>query len=222
MRINEDILEQLNIESYTVKKRFFSRRNEVYLINARCINGMNYEFVYKSYVWGDIDNEYNALQKLAGLHVPHILAKGRCSLCMQYIPGKTLLQCLENAEEQKRPYEEYIDLFLRFLQDVYTANSGQIYGDVNLRNFILTKGGLWGVDLEESCKGSISTDIGKAAAFILTYRPAGTEYKQKTASYFIERSSILFGILKQDIEHEKELELAAMKKRRRYTTAITI
>lgn len=217
MRIYQDILEQLNIESYTVKKRFFSRRNEVYLINAECKNGLNFEFVYKSYVWGDIENEYNTLQRLTSLNVPRILARGRSSLCMQYIPGETLLQCLENAEKQSRPFEEYIDLFLRFLQGVYTANPGQIYGDVNLRNFILSKGGLWGVDSEESCSGSISGDIGKAAAFILTYRPEGTEYKQKTASYLIERSSILFGFPKQDIEHKKELELAAMKKRRLHT-----
>lgn len=214
MRIHEDILEQLNIESYTVKKRFFSRRNEVYLIHARCINGLNFEFVYKSYIWGDIDNEYNALQQLVGLHVPRILARGRSSLCMEYIPGETMLQCLENAEKQNRSFEEYIDLFLRFLQGVYTANLGQIYGDVNLRNFILTKGGLWGVDLEESCNGSVSADIGKVAAFILTYRPAETEYKQRTAQYLMERSSVLFGITNQDIEHEKELELSAMKRRR--------
>lgn len=217
MRIYQDILELLNIESYTVKKRFFSRCNAVYLIHALCRNDINMEFVYKCYIWGDIENEFNALQRLAGLYVPRILARGRSSLCMEYIRGETLLECLENAEKQNRPFEEYIDLFTGFLKGVYTATPGQIYGDVNLRNFILAEDGLWGVDLEESCTGNIAVDIGKAAAFVLTYRPKNTEYKQKTASYLIERSSVLFGVLKQDIEHEKELELAAMEKRRLHT-----
>lgn len=214
MKIHQDILEQLNIQSYIVKKRFFSRRNDVYLINARCKNGLSIEFVYKSYVWGDIENEYNALKRLVDLHVPRILTRGQSSMCMEYIPGETLLQCLENAEMQKRPFYEYIDLLVRFLQDIYTTIPGKIYGDVNLRNFILTGEGLWGVDLEESCTGNISADIGKAAAFILTYRPAETEYKFKTVSYLIERSCNIFSVSKQDIDHEKEFELAAMKKRR--------
>lgn len=217
MKIQQDILTQLHIEKYSIIRSFFSRRNTVYLIRALHKDGDVSEFVYKLYVSGNIEKEYVALCKLQGQNVPRVLACGHSALYMEYIRGKTLLERLEEAEIKGLPFEEHIDKFIGFLHGFYKVMPGHIYGDVNLRNFIVTSDGLWGVDLEESHIGRISTDIGKAAAFNLTYRPEFTDYKQQTASYLIEQSSRLFSVSIQEIEREKMLELEAMETRRMYS-----
>ena len=215
--MTDGIKEALGIQSCSVKRKFFSRRNAVYHMCAQQRNGTASEFVYKQYISGSIKNEYETLIKMQGKSVPQVLAKDEKSLCLEYLRGETLLECLEKTELSEQTFEAYIDGLLSFLEKFYTTVPGLIYGDVNLRNFIMTPGGLCGVDMEESCPGSIAADIGRAAAFILRYRPEGTQYKIKTAEYLTRRSSVFFGIPVQEIEHEKQAELAAMQKRRQHT-----
>lgn len=214
MNIEQDVLAQLNITRCSVAQSFFSRRNSVYLMRGKR-EGAEIKFVFKIYRAGDIEKEYRYLSRLNGINVPAVLARGERSLCLEYIKGDTLLERLEQCELGGEPFSGYIDALIRFLTSFYAALPGHMYGDVNLRNFIVAEDGVYGVDLEEAGPGNTAVDIGRAAAFILTYDPAGTDYKKKAADYLAKAAALAFGLDRGDIEREKQKELEAMSARRR-------
>ncbi len=214
MNIENKVLKQLGCSQYKALKEFYSRRNKVYLISGQPAHGPEIEFIYKEYIYGDIDREYDYLRRLSGLPVPAVLARGDNALALGYICGKTMLERLEQGENTGEPLDGCIDAFLDFLEQFYTALPGHIYGDVNFRNFINTEKGVCGVDLEEAGPGSIEADIGRAAAFMLTYNPSGTDYKIKNSGYLIEKGAVRFCLKKHRIVSAAEAELDAMRVRR--------
>ena len=220
MKIDNDIVKQLNIAQYSVTERFFSRNNAVCRIHAFCHDGQQLDFVYKRYNTGGIDNETRVLDLAQRISVPRILARSSSALCLEYITGKTLLECLEEMEPLNRSFSDMLDGLVYFLQQFYAALPGCIYGDINLRNFIATKNGVFGVDLEEVKPGLIQTDIGRIAAFILTYHPADTEYKKESIRYLVDLAVARFKLEAQDIHTEKQKEFDAMKKRRNKSTEV--
>ncbi|MGI5849276.1 MAG: phosphotransferase [Christensenellales bacterium] len=212
--IEPQLLGQLNITHYSVAEQYFSRRNAVYRIDAARPNGDNFMFVYKTYVCGDAGREADNLGRLQKKKVPRILARGNKALCLEYIKGPTLLKYLEDAERCGKTFSHCVDMFIDFLIGCYEEMPGMIYGDVNLRNFIVTKHGVAGVDLEEAGPGLPAADIGRAAAFIPAYYPAGTEYKKAVAKYLIKKGAARLGIAEQDIRSEADKERADMRIRR--------
>ena len=214
MTIEGQIQNALELISSSVDKKFFSRRNEVYLVSGKQGSGEIIDFVYKIYHEGSIKKEYAYLEKLNQLCVPRVLARGTNALALEYIPGKTLLECLEAAEKEGEPFAPYVDEMIRFLERFYAVLPGQIYGDVNLRNFIYTENGVCGVDLEEVCTGDIETDIGKAAAYLFTYDPTATDYKKIASEYLMNIGTGRFGLDRKDVELEMKKELEAMRIRR--------
>jgi hypothetical protein len=208
-------MKQLGVQQCSAVRSFFSRCNSVSLIRARRDDGSDIEFVYKHYSAGDAWKEYAYLYLLAGMRVPGILARGNKALCLEYIKGDTLLERLEKCEKRGVPFDSHIVRLLDFLERFYTALPGHIYGDVNLRNFICARNALHGVDVEEARPGDKCADIGKAAALILNYEPAGTEYKKETARYLIESAAERLGLDIKHIEAVKEKELTAMNVRRK-------
>lgn len=214
MIIERKVLDALGIKQYHAVKKYFSRRNKVYLVRGERQDGAGVEFVYKEYVAGDIEREYEYLQKLKGLPVPAVMARGERSLALSCIAGKTMLERLEEAESSGAELESCIDGLLDFLHRFYSALPGRIYGDVNLRNFIVTHEGVYGVDVEEAGPGDICSDIGRAAAFLLTYRPSFTDYKNKAAEYLIDKACGRFGLNKGLIENAMRSELCGIQNRR--------
>lgn len=214
MVIEKAVLERLGVTQYEVIKDFHSRRNKVCLIRGKSNVATGIEFVYKQYIAGNISREYEYLHRLNGLHVPCVLTRGETALALNYIEGQTLLERLEYAESHDERFEKYIDAFVDFLTSFYTALPGYLYGDVNLRNFIVTNKGVSGVDLEETEQGEAYTDIGRAAAYILTYCPSYTDYKKKLTEYIIETGSGRFGFKKVFAWEAMEAEIKAMYVRR--------
>ncbi len=214
MKIEKRMLDQLNIAHYTVAEKYFSRRNAVYRIAAEFSDGTTGELVYKVYLAGEPEKEYAMLCNLKGCCVPKVLAKTENALCLEYIQGKTLLECLETAEHEGRLPYIYIDALIDFLEKFYTAMPGYSYNDINFRNFIFSKGRIWGVDLEESDIGNAAEDIGWAAALLCTYRPVGTEFKRTAEKYLIAQGSERFGITPEQVMQEKARADAAIKIRR--------
>lgn len=213
MEIEKEIKEQLHIENYSVAERFFSRRNEVYKIHA-LKGGQPFDFVCKKYIHGDIETESRHLRKLSNLNVPFLLAQSDNTLCLEYIEGPTMLQALEACEARKKSFESHIFAWIGFMQSFYKEMPAYIYGDINLRNFIIRPEGIFAVDLEEVKTGKKQTDFGRAAAFMVTYDPAFTDYKKETARIFLSACAKSFGIQEQDIEIEMQKELNSMEKRR--------
>ena len=214
MHIEEAILKQMHITEYQVVRRFYSRRNEVYKINALLGDGTRMDFVYKTYLEGDMEREYHFLSQTQGVKTPKVLAKGENSLCLEYINGQLLLEKLEEAERAGAPFYPYLSLLIDFLERFYKAWPGYAYGDINFRNFIIAEDGIHGIDLEETREGKIAADIGKVAAYLLTYDPACTLYKKEIVDYFINSSAGKLNIQKNDIADEQCKELDYMKVRR--------
>ena len=214
MTIETGIIARMGIAQYKVAEKYFSRRNAVYRIDATLKDGAETTFVYKEYDCGDIDEEAAVLACFNGARVPRILMRGDNALCIQHFVGDTLMSELEAIEPRGETPYAMIDRLLDFLGHFYAVMPGSIYGDVNLRNFIDTDNGVCGVDLEETGAGEPQTDIGRMAAFILTYRPAHTAYKQDAVAYLIRAAASKLGIEQAAIEAEMQTELHAMKTRR--------
>ena len=214
MTIEKSIRERMNIARFAVAERYFSRRNTVSRIDAVLIDGTDMTFVYKEYNCGDIGKEADVLARLDGKRVPRLLVRGQNALCLAYLRGDTVQQALEDMERRGQPPYAVLDGLVDFLAHFYAAMPGHIYGDVNLRNFIGTPDGICGVDLEETRAGVPYTDIGRMAAFLLTYRPAQTAYKQDAAAYLIRTASARLGIGVQAAQDAMQDELAAMQMRR--------
>ena len=214
MMIEKKLCEKLQITDYTVLGRFCSRRNAVYHINAHREDGQTFDFVYKAYLYGDMQNEAESLRRMQGQNVPAVIAQGDQALCLEYIKGPLLLECLEQSEAQGQPFDKYVDCLLSFLQRFYVIMPGIAYGDTNLRNFICAAHGLCGIDMEEVRHGDKAADIGKAAAYILTYDPTHTSCKQQAAHYLIQNGAARFGISAKHIEEQMHRELEAMHVRR--------
>ncbi len=216
MTISPDIVTRMGIVRYTVAARYISRRNSVCRIDAELADCTEMSFVYKMYACGDIDREAAVLDKLGDSgKVPRLLMRGQNALCLEYLPGKTLLEILEEAECACQSPNAALDRLLDFLSYFYQAMPGQKYGDVNLRNFIDTGRGMCGVDMEETAEGMPYTDIGRAAAFLLTYRPAYTQYKEDAAAYLIHTAAQRLGFDVCAAEAAKQDEFAAMETRRK-------
>jgi len=214
MTIETRIKERMGIAHFVVAEKYFSRRNAVYRIDATLKDGTDTSFVYKEYDCGDIDEEAAVLARFNGDRVPRILMRGENALCMQHFAGETLMSELEALEPRGETPYAMLGRLVDFLKHFYTLMPGRIYGDVNLRNFIDTDIGVCGVDLEETGEGRPETDIGRMAAFILTYRPAHTAYKQDAIAYLIRLAASKLGIEQAAIETEMQAELRAMKTRR--------
>jgi len=212
--MREEIIKQLGIVSFTAEERFQSRRNEVYKMRARTQSGGELYFVYKKYTCGDVGTEYAALNALKYLRVPVVLDKGEDSLDLTYIEGPTMLSVLEESEAGGTPSEPFTEEFICFLESFYTALPGQVYGDINFRNFIFSNGKLFGVDFEEVRAGEKEEDIGRAAAFLLTYAPAFTEYKKEAAAGLIRYAAGRLRLDSSCILQAAEKELLNMGQRR--------
>ena len=80
--------------------------------------------------------------------------------------------------------------------------SGRILYDVNLRNFLLNHKGIVKVDFEDCRRGTMEGDIGKMAAFILTYDPIFTDFKKDFAADMINEAILKLKIDKEQVISE--------------------
>lgn len=212
--IEQTIRDDMQIAQYRVVSRFCSRRNQVYRIQARLSDSSSLDFVYKVYVSGDIEKEYDFLNRLKGHNVPAVLAKGKKALCLSYVGGQLLIEKLEETERDDEPFTPFLDKLIDFLARFYEALPGFVYGDINLRNFIIAHEDLYGIDLEQAREGSIASDIGRTAAYLLMYDPACTPYKKSITDYFIDTGVKRFSISKEDVLNCMNRELDTMQARR--------
>lgn len=232
----EDLLdpadwEQLEVCRYQVVRQFRSKRNQVCLVRVSRTDGTAGELVVKRAGEQVVDLSREAsLQALLhqrGLAVPRVLlAKPRC-LVMQYITGETLVDYLEQVEREYPLCPETLQSAVRplaqqlaaWLQRFYriTADSfgrAMIRGDVNLRNFLVRDGKIFGVDFEDARPGDMAEDAGRILAFALTYDPAFTPWKRA----IVEELSLAFRevlqLAAEPLQRAMEAELQAIRERR--------
>ena len=193
---------------------FKSKRNKVFL------RGGIVEKHFASEKCALIESETLERLRVAGVRVPEICIKGATVLKMRYIPGKTLpdlIEHLENCRVASEPGElagKLIGWLETFYSAVNTERTGEIRGDVNGRNFIFDDLDCWGVDFEETVYGAREQDIGRIAAFVLTYDPPGTELKYNLADTIMRKAEQILGIDMEEACRQRDMELEAISLRR--------
>ena len=75
------------------------------------------------------------------------------------------------------------------LYEVITSATNSLRGDINLRNFIITKDNItFGVDFEEKMsQGDFEKDFGRIIAFIATYSPFFNDSKAAFSSKLLNQ-----------------------------------
>jgi len=204
MRDIQELIE--NVEKYKnvlVQKRFQSKKNTVaYVIfNSQ-------PRILKWFVPGlkqNMEIEYDVLNKgFSELHIPSPMVKDieNNVLVMSYITGENLCDIINgplNALEDKIKIVHLLaGWFVNFHTFFKTEDRFRLRGDANLKNFIINKGSIWGVDFEESRIGKPSEDLATLCASLLSTDPMFTDEKFQFCQIFLNeyRKSV-----KWDVEH---------------------
>lgn len=221
MILESNFLEEYKVEEYRIIKQFKSKKNRVYLVRCLVAPNLIREFVLKEQPFR-LKKEVDFLAKLTGkgINVPRVIYTGQSHFLMEYIPGSTLLEYVCQLEKDQVSLAETKPVFrglAHWLKKFYKTeeSSSTILGDLNFRNFILSKGDvIYGIDFEDCREGVIEEDIGRLCAFGLTYCPEFTDWKLNTYRYLFH---FLVEELKLDDRIVKEYflkELNAIKERR--------
>lgn len=165
--------------------KLISKRNHV----CRIVDDGGGSCIEKVFACGDSmlrETEILKLLKEKGVAVPKILAERNNCLILTDIGERTFLDIYEEAEADMRDCGRIAIGLAEWLADFYGAarlpDNGQlILNDINFRNFVVIGYDdvctIAGVDFENVSPGFIEADIGRLAAYGLTYDPPMTEWK---------------------------------------------
>lgn len=145
----------------------------------------------------------------AGLRVPKPYGLRGSVLYLEQIKGPLLVEAVEQQAPAPR---RWCGPLARWLWQLHSLEGGPLKGDVNLRNFILGPGGIWGLDFEELPPGRPEVDLGRICAFILTTRPAFVPGRSQMCRLLLEAYGALAPV--GDPWTHCLLELEAMARRR--------
>jgi tRNA A-37 threonylcarbamoyl transferase component Bud32 len=192
MRSIEDLIG--NSEKYKpalLQKQFKSKKNTVgYVV----LNGQ--ARILKWYVPGlkrNMDTEYEVLKKgSTALCIPLPLEKDTENyvLVMSYIVGENVCDLINDQrvpfEEKKQVIDLLADWLVKFHMLFKSEEGFRIRGDPSLRNFILSRGRIYGVDFEESRLGKPAEDVAGICASILSTDPMFTDEKYQLCEQFLD------------------------------------
>lgn len=155
--------------------KFKSRRNAVYLVDNLIQKHFCNEKAYNQ----EISNLKFLRQKK--IRVPNIISFSYPILSLEYIEGENFCDFIDSANDIQME-----SLYCWFKE--YHSATNSLRGDVNLRNFIITKDNVtYSVDFEEKIiKGDSEKDYGKVIAFIATYSPQFSDEKVGVALKLFE------------------------------------
>ena len=161
-----------------------SRRNR-----ARLVQRDDGRFVIKAFVTEeDFQRELHIYRALQDTDLPcaKVMEAGSKKLVLSQLPGKTLVECLEQQEETGKPLWTVWEKLVVWLV-AFHRHTGLIMTDVNLRNFLYDEetNTLYGLDFEECREGSMVIPGASAAAFIRTYNPENTALKREISNYVL-------------------------------------
>ena len=195
-----------NVEKYktvTLQKRFESKKNTVaYVI----LNGQ--PRILKWFVPGlkqNMEIEYSVLKKgFSNLSMPSPFEKDSENnvVVMSYIMGENICDIVNNPqkilEEKIKVVHLLANWFAKFHTFFKSEDGFRLRGDANLKNFILSRGHIWGVDFEESRIGKPSEDLATLCVSLLSTDPMFTDEKFQFCQIFLDtyRKSV-----KWDVEH---------------------
>jgi tRNA A-37 threonylcarbamoyl transferase component Bud32 len=201
--MNIEILEKFKSKRNNVYKVmiYYSGANEVAILKNYDLSGLNISetkgISAKEYIicimkrYG-IDNT-NTMEKEqtnvemlqnSDISVPKIIYKHNDSLFFEYMHGELVGDLVE-----KQSMGNWIDEFALWMAKLHKIKKGTnslLKMDVNLRNFIYSKGKIYGLDFEDIGYGDIRTDLGNICFFILTDTPSFTKEKHIMMRRFLQ------------------------------------
>jgi tRNA A-37 threonylcarbamoyl transferase component Bud32 len=192
MRDIQELIE--NTETYKnvlLQRRFESKKNTVaYVLD----NG--HPRILKWFVPGlkqNMDIEYSVLKKgFSDLSIPSPLKKDAENnvLVMNYIIGENVCDIVNDSrrtiEEKQKVVHLLADWFVNFHTFFKSEDVFQLRGDASLRNFILNRERVWGVDFEESRIGKPSEDLATLCVSLLSTNPMFTDEKFQMCEIFLD------------------------------------
>lgn len=183
-----------NVERYKtvlLQKSFHSKKNTVVYV---ILNGQ--PRVIKWFVPGlkqNMDLEYTIMKKgHTKLTMPYPYEKDieNNVLVQSYIMGENVCDIINdpqaNYEEKQTIAYQLAEWLLKFHCFFKTDNEFRLRGDASLRNFILSKGHIYGVDFEESRIGRPSEDLATLCASFLSTDPMFTDEKFELCQIFLD------------------------------------
>jgi len=192
MRDIQELLESAEkYKNVLLQKRFESKKNTVaYVIfNSQ-------PRILKWFVPGlkqNMEIEYSILKKgYSKLHIPSVFEKDTENnvLVMNYIIGENICDIINNpekdVEEKIKVVRLLADWFVNFHNFFKSETEFRLRGDANLKNFILIRGSVWGVDFEESRIGKPSEDLATLCASLLSTNPMFTDDKFQLCQIFLD------------------------------------
>ena len=163
------IIDPDGIKEVCYVKEFISKRNNVSLYELTDKEKKKQHVVIKKFENEDAyKNELSIYQRLSGhydeaellLNFPKLLGydDSKLLLALSYIKGDNVLELLEYYERINfiEQSSQILIEVLEWLNQFYTAigiTGDEVFGDVNLRNFIITDDGVFGVDFENVKSG---------------------------------------------------------------------
>ncbi|HCO18093.1 MAG TPA: hypothetical protein DIT39_00530 [Tissierellales bacterium] len=201
------------------KVKLTSKRNKVYRLLEDEGNSILKTFIDKE----DMKRELSILRLLHGRNcrVPEVLKVTSDSIYLEDLGDETLLDWYESIE--KTNADSILPMILKlsdWLEAFYDTLSSSKYGnyimgDVNFRNFLIKDGEIYGIDFEQCREGKIEEDLGKLAAYSLTYDPMMTDWKKNFVKLLVEQLSMKLDISKDAISSEMDKELIKIRLRRK-------
>jgi tRNA A-37 threonylcarbamoyl transferase component Bud32 len=160
---------------------FPSRKNRVYRISTEIG-----ELVMKIFQTGRTEQEFSVLREAfdRGLKVPEPYEVFENLLFMEFVSGCSLCDSLNETLDPKYA-AELAEWFGEFHESFRDGDISLVKSDSNLRNFLVSKRGIVGVDFEFAHTGNPMEDIGEACAFILDTDPIFTAEKYELCHTFL-------------------------------------
>jgi tRNA A-37 threonylcarbamoyl transferase component Bud32 len=211
MRDIKELIE--NVEKYKnvlLQKRFKSKKNTVAYVVS---NGQ--PRILKWFVPGlkqNMDIEYSILKKgFSDITMPSPLEKDAENnvLVMSYIIGENVCDIVNDPrtilEEKQKVVHLLADWFGNFHNFFKSEDGFRLRGDATLKNFILSRSRIWGVDFEESRIGKPNEDLATLCVSLLSTDPMFTDEKFQLCQIFLDayQKSVKWGIeqLNADISY---------------------
>lgn len=236
MRLEEDLLRNLGFTDWQWVKTFKSKKNQVWLLQAVHQSEGKLSIVYKQVEASHLSGGKSKLQQEAalltglrteGVPVPLLRGQGKDCLVMDYLPGIPLCEYLQQQEELAQSEAtlsaesiEALVLLTDWLNQFYRAAekvSGNplVMQDVNLRNFLMTEDGLYGLDFEDCGVGEQEEEAGKLCAYLYTYDPVGTPWKMKAIDCLMAMFQEKLDLDRVKVETAMRDEVRSMEQRRK-------